>query len=113
MTKISSVDIHQASIVSEILSKFPGISNSEYILKRYGIVFSLIVISQGLMGGLQFNPPRRIKKATEHPVMKFILLFAVALTASRDVETAFISTIIFIIFIYIVRHPDERKSFPY
>lgn len=113
MTKISSVDVQQASIVSDILSKIPGISNSEYILKRYGIVFSLIVISQGLMGGLQFTPPRRIKKATEHPIMKFILLFAVALTASRDIETAIIATIIFIIFIHFVRHPDERKSFPY
>jgi len=113
MAKISSVDVQQASIVADILSKIPGISKSEYILKRYGILFSLIVISQGLMGGLQFTPPRRIKKATEHPFMKFILLFAVALTASRDIETAFISTVMFIAFIYLVRHPDERKSFPY
>ena len=113
MTKVSSVDVQQASIVSDILSKIPGISNSEYMLKRYGIIFSLIVISQGLMGGLQFTPPRRIKKATEHPIMKFILLFAVALTASRDIETSLLSTILFIIFIYLIRHPDERKSFPY
>lgn len=113
MKSISSINIQQTSIVSEILSKIPGISNSEYILKRYGILFSLIVITQGLMGGLQFTPPRRIRKATEHPVMKFMLLFAVALTASRDVETSLVATIVFIALVYIVRHPDERTSFPY
>lgn len=113
MKSVSSTSIQQSSIVSEILSHIPGVSDTEYILKRYGIFFSLIVISQGLMGGLQFTPPRRIKNATEHPIMKFILLFAVALTASRDIETAFVATFLFIAFVYIVRHPDERKSFPY
>ena len=105
--------VEQTSFVSDVLSKLPGISNTEYALKRYGIIFSLLVISQGVMGGLQFKPPRRIKEATEHPVMKFILLFSVALTASRDIETALVSTLLFITFIYLVRHPDERTSFPY
>lgn len=113
MGKISSVDVQQASLVSNALSHVPGIQDTEKILKKYGTVFALIVISQGLFGGLQFKPPRRIKKATEHPLMKFILIFAVALTASRDIETSLISTIIFIIFIYLIRHPDERTSFPY
>lgn len=110
---MKSVNIQQASLVSEILSKIPGISNSENIIKKYGILFSLIVITQGLLGGLQFTPPRRIKKASEHPVIKFALLFSVALTASRDIETALVSTTIFIAFVYLVRHPDERMSFPY
>lgn len=101
------------SPLSNVLSNVPGIDNTEKILKKFSVVFSLVVITQGLMGGLQFTPPRRIKEATEHPIMKFILLFAVALTASRDIETSILSTILFIIFIYLVRHPDERKSFPY
>ena len=105
--------IKQTSIVSDLFSKVPGVSSFEHILKKYGVLFSLIVISQGVMGGIHFTPPRRIKKSTEHPLMKFILLFAIAFTASRDIETAFLSTILFIIFIHLVRYPDERKSFPY
>lgn len=101
------------SVVHEMLSNVPGVLNSERLLKQFGLIFSLIVIAQGLMGGLQFKPPRRIKEASEHPLVKFLLLFSVALTASRDIETALVSTIIFILFIYIVRHPDERTSFPY
>lgn len=101
------------SPIANVLSNIPGVQNTEKILKKYGVVFSFIVISQGLMGGLQFTPPRRLREITDHPIMKFILLFAVALTASRDIETSLLSTILFIIFIYLIRHPDERKSFPY
>lgn len=101
------------SPIENVLSHIPGVKNTEMLLKKYGTVFSFIVIIQGLLGGLHFRPPRRIKEVTEHPIMKFILLFAVALTASRDIETSLLSTILFIIFIYIIRHPDERKSFPY
>ena len=101
------------SPIANVLANIPGIQNTEMFLKKYGTVFSFIVISQGLLGGLHFQPPRRLREVTEHPIMKFILLFAVALTASRDIETSLLATILFIIFIYLVRHPDERKSFPY
>lgn len=104
--------LNKMPVISNVMKNIPFVKDTEYVIKKYGVIFSIIVIMQGLLGGMHFDPPRRLRAFTDNAIVKFVLMFSIALTASRDIETALMSTLIFIFFIYLVRDPDEQK-FPY
>ena len=89
----------------------PGAKNFEMTVKQSAVLFSLIVMYQGLFGGLSIkNPPKMITKFADNDVFKFITLIAIAFTASKDIEIAIVSVIAFVILINLARTPEERKA---
>lgn len=89
----------------------PGAKNIEITVKQSAVLFSLIVLYQGLFGGLSMkNPPKMITEFADNDVFKFITLIAIAFTASKDVEVAIISALLFVVLINLARTPEERKA---
>ncbi len=77
----------------------------------FPVIFTLIVIFQGCFGGLgMIQTPARLEKLISSPIARFIFLFAIAYTASSDVETAVFSTVIFLILMHLLRSEEERKK---
>lgn len=92
------------------LNIIPGASNVEKFVTTYSIVFSLLVMYQGLFGGLAMkNPPQRLVAIMEHDVTKVLTLTAIAFTATKDIETSLLSVACFILIVHLARTPKERK----
>lgn len=92
--------------------KFIPYSN---VLEKYisstPLVFTLIVIYQGLLSGnsLKNNPPKRLKPLFNNPLFRFISLLLIALSATKDIEYALVGIIIYLAFMFII-HTDEEKE---
>lgn len=76
------------------------------------VLFTLLILYQGLFGALFMNPPEILVKQKDNKIFKVIQILSVAFAATRDVEVAVFSTILFLVFINTLRKPRERK-FPY
>jgi len=80
------------------------ILNTDYI-------FTLIVIFQALFGGYGLvEKPKILKKLDSHWVFRLFALLAVAYTATKQIEIAFICVILFLAIMYLLRTPEERKK---
>jgi len=96
--------------MTKISNAFAPLSNPiEKILQR-PIVFSLLVLYQGLFSGNAVVIPSRLKKLFDNRPFRFGSIFLIALAASKDVEYALVSTIIFIIVMYALKTPEEREN---
>jgi hypothetical protein len=89
----------------------PGFSSAEKFIKRYTVVFSLIVMYQGLFGGMSLkDQPSRLKKMSNNVAFKIFTLSCIAFTATQDIEISLISVVLFITLLYLVKTPAERKK---
>ncbi len=78
------------------------------------LIFSMIVICQGLFGGLGLKQvPNRIIKLSNNPIARFIFITAIAYTATSDIEQAIFSVVLFFIIMYLIRTPAERAMMPH
>lgn len=83
----------------------------EAFVKKYGIVFSLIVMFQGLFGGSVLSQsPQFFTHLATNTFYKLFVLFCVAFTATKDVETSILAVLVFIILINVARTPQEREE---
>lgn len=83
----------------------------EKTFMRYGIVFSLLVMYQGLFGGMAISQtPSVLEKLRENQIFKIITLTAIGFTATKDIETSLVASVLFIIILYLLRTPEERKQ---
>jgi len=77
-------------------------------------IFSMVVIAQGLLGGLGLPLlPQRLKNLQKNPLARFTFISAIAYTATSDLELALVSTAVFACMMHILRTPEERKAVPY
>ena len=89
----------------------PGTEVVEDFFKRYGTAFTVIVLYQGLFGGLSMeHKPKRLEKMSNNVLFKLLTMFTIAFTATKDVEKSIISMGVFIIMINLMRTPEERKK---
>lgn len=89
----------------------PGTKYVENYINNTGFIISLIIMYQGLFGGIALkNPPKIIKDYSNNQIFRFITLTSIAYTATRDIETAIGSVLLFIIILYLLRTPEERKA---
>lgn len=77
---------------------------------RVPIVFTLIVLYQGMFSGNALKIPKRLERAFESKTFRFFSLFAIALSAVPDVEIALFSTFIFLAVMYLLQTPEERAK---
>ena len=96
----------------KMLSGFLGpLSNqTEKTIMSQPILFTLIILYQGLFSGNAIRIPENLRILFNNKTFKFISLMAIAFSATRDIEYALISTTLFLTVIYIIKTPEERKT---
>ena len=94
------------------LSNFLGpISNpAEAVIKAQPILFTLIILYQGLFSGNAIKIPKNLKTAFNNKIFRFFSLMLIAFSATQDIEYALISTVVFLAVMYALKTPDERKE---
>jgi hypothetical protein len=77
-------------------------------------IFSLVVIAQGLLGGMGLvQIPERLKNLQQNPIARFCFMSAIAYTATSDLELAVLSTATFALIMHILRTEEEKAKVPY
>ena len=94
-----------------MLQIIPGFTKVEGIFKKYGVAFTLLVMYQGLFGGLSLsNKPKVLTKLSYNLWFKLFTMFCIAFSATKDIETSLISICLFIALLHILRSPKERED---
>lgn len=94
-----------------MLQIVPGFTKMENFFKKYGIAFTLLVMYQGLFGGLSLsNNPKILDDLSKNLWFKIFTLFCIAFSATRDIETSLISVVLFMIMLHSLRSPKEREG---
>ena len=93
-------------------SNFLGpISNpTEAVIKAQPILFTLIILYQGLFSGNAIKIPKNLRALFDNKVFRFVSLMAIAFSATQDIEYALISSMIFLVVMYAIKTPEERKT---
>ena len=75
------------------------------------IIFTLIVITQGCFGGNGVGQtPKAISNIFKSQYVRFLFIFLIAYTATSDIETAAVSTMVFFIILHLLRTEEEKKE---
>lgn len=82
----------------------------ELFVNSQPLLFSLIILYQGLFSGNAVLIPERLNKLFDNGIFRFVSLMLIAFSATKDVEYAFISTILFVAVLYALKTPEERKK---
>ena len=82
----------------------------ELLVKSQPILLSVIILYQGLFSGNAFKIPIRLEKFFENKTFRFVSLILIAFSATRDIEYALLSTLIFMCAMYAIKTPEERKK---
>jgi hypothetical protein len=88
----------------------PVTGSAETFIRSQPIVFSLLIMYQGLFSGNAFKVPERLMTLFENKAFRFTSLMLIAFTATRDIEYALFSTLIFLSIMYAFKTPEERKK---
>ena len=88
----------------------PLSNQTEKTIMSQPILFTLIILYQGLFSGNAIRIPENLRILFNNKIFKFISLMAIAFSATRDIEYALISTTLFLMVIYLIKTPEERKT---
>ena len=88
----------------------PVSTPTEKIIKAQPIVFTLIILYQGLFSGNAIKIPKNLKTLFNSKTFRFLSLMLIAFSATQDIEYALISTTIFLSVMYAIKTPEERKE---
>ena len=96
------------SKVSTILG--PVSTPLEAFIKSQPVLFSLIILYQGLFSGNAVVIPERLKRLFSNAGFRVVSVMLIAFSATQDIEYAMLSSFIFISVLYALRTPEERKK---
>lgn len=88
----------------------PISSPVEMFIKSQPILFSMIVLYQGLFSGNGLAIPERLQAMFASPLFRLVSIMLISFTATQDIEYAMISTILFVGILYALKTPEERKK---
>lgn len=88
----------------------PVTKPAEMLVKSQPVLFSLIILYQGLFSGNAIRIPQRLRSLFDNKTFRLLSLMLIAFSATKDIEYALISTIIFLVVMYAVKTPEERKT---
>lgn len=94
------------------LSNFldPVSGRAEKVIKAQPILFSLIILYQGLFSVNAIKIPARLKELFNNKTFRFLSVWLIAFSATQDIEYSLIATVIFLLTIYALKTPEERKE---
>lgn len=82
----------------------------ESVLRARPIVFTLVILYQGLFSGNAISIPKNLQVMFDNPLFRYISIVAIALSATQDIEYAIVSTFLFLLIMYAIKTPEERKK---
>ena len=83
----------------------------EKTINSQPVIFSLIILFQGLFAGNAMQIPKRLKLFfRKNKSFRLMSLMLIAFSGTQDIEYALFSTIVFLSFMYAVRTPEEREE---
>lgn len=88
----------------------PISGRAERVIKAQPILFSLIILYQGLFSVNAIRIPTRLKKLFDNETFRFLAIWLIAFSATQDIEYSLISTVLFLLTIYALKTPEERKE---
>jgi hypothetical protein len=88
----------------------PVTGPAELLIKSQPVLFSLIILYQGLFSGNAFKVPDRLMTLFENKAFRFTSLMLIAFSATKDIEYALFSTLIFLSIMYAFKTPEEREK---
>jgi hypothetical protein len=88
----------------------PVTGPAETLIKTQPIIFSLLILYQGLFSGNAIRIPERLRVLFENKIFRFMSLMLIAFTATKDIEYALFSTLIFLSIMYALKTPEERRE---
>jgi len=88
----------------------PVTGPAEVFIRTKPIIFSLIILYQGLFSGNAFKVPDRLMTLFENKAFRFTSLMLIAFSATKDIEYALFSTLIFLSIMYAFKTPEEREK---
>src|SRR6056300_666640 len=94
--------------VSNLFS--PVTRPAEMFINSQPVFFSLIILYQGLFSGNAIEIPMRLKALFDNKTFRFMSLMLIAFSATKDIEYALLSTVIFLTVIYAFKTPEERRK---
>lgn len=98
--------------MTKVASIFGPISSPiESIIKAQPILFSLIILYQGIFSGNGVVIPKRLEQLFTYPAFRLMSIMLIAFSATQDIEYAMISTLIFIGTLHALKTPEERKKY--
>lgn len=75
------------------------------------VIFAFLGIYQGVFTGNAIAIPSRLEKLFANTWFRFFSLFLIALQSTAgDIENALLSTLLFLIVIYVMKSPEEKKK---
>jgi len=77
---------------------------------RVPVVFTLIVLYQGVFSGNAIKIPKRLQRAFDAPFFRVASIMMIALSAVPDIEVALISTALFYGILWLISTPAERRG---
>lgn len=77
---------------------------------RIPLIFTLLVLYQGLFSGNAITIPKNVQKLFDSQTFRFVSLMMIALTASQDIEVALVSVLVFLGILYAFKTKEERKK---
>ena len=83
---------------------------TEAVIKAQPILFTLIILYQGLFSGNAIKIPQNLKTLFNSKTFRFFSIMLIAFSATQDIEYALISTVIFLSVMYALKTPEERKE---
>lgn len=88
----------------------PVTGPAEVFIRAQPIVFSLIIMYQGLFSPNAIAIPAKLQAMFENKIFRLVSLMAIAFGATNDIEYALFSTVIFLSMIYALKTPEERRK---
>jgi len=74
------------------------------------VIFSIVILYQGLFGGSSMQTPVRLRNAFKSRTVRFLSLLMVAISATGDVEYAVVATLAFLTLVYLIKTEEERAQ---
>lgn len=97
-------------MVRQIKNLFSPVTKpTELFIKAQPLVFSLIILYQGLFAPNAIAIPERLETLFGNKIFRLVSLMAIAFGATGDIEYALASTVIFLSVMYLMKTPEERR----
>lgn len=88
----------------------PVTTPTELFIGTQPILFTIIILYQGLFSGNAVQIPKNLKVMFDNRVFRYVSLLLISFSATRDIEYSIISTFIFLGLLYLIKTPQERKE---
>lgn len=81
---------------------------------RASVNFGILVLVQALFGGRGLtDTPASLDKILANKFVKFLALFLITFSGTRDIETSIFIVVAFLCAMQLLRTKEERKKHPY